>query len=150
MNNLKVSIIIPVYNVEKYLRQCLDTVINQTFKDIEIICVNNGSFDNSLQIIKEYQQKDERIILINLTQNKGVSNARNEGIKSAKGNYIAFVDADDCLEDKYIEKLLEVHADIAVCSFYKKYWFKSEKNIITKEKSLKTKDDYIKDLFNPE
>ena len=80
MNNPKVSIIIPIYNTEHYLRQCLDSVVNQTFKDIEIICVNDYSPDNSLEIIKEYQQKDDRIVLVDLKQNKGLANARNEGI----------------------------------------------------------------------
>ena len=72
----KVSVIIPVYNVEKYLRECLDSVVNQTLKDIEIICVNDGSTDNSLEILKEYAQKDNRIIVIDKV-NEGVSIARN-------------------------------------------------------------------------
>ncbi len=105
MNNSKVSIIIPVYNVEKYLRQCLDSVINQTFRDIEIICVNDCSPDNSLQIIKEYQQKDNRINLINLEKNGGLANARNVGIKNAKSKYITFVDSDDWMTSDYIQVL---------------------------------------------
>ena len=88
MPNIKVSIIIPVYNVEQYLRQCLDSVCNQTFKDIEIIVINDCSPDNSLQIIKEYQQKDNRINLINLEKNRGLANARNIGIKMLKGNIL--------------------------------------------------------------
>ena len=88
MNNQKVSIIIPVYNVEQYLRQCLDSVCNQTFKNIEIIVINDCSPDNSLQIIKEYQQKDNRINLINLEKNRGLANARNIGIKMLKGNIL--------------------------------------------------------------
>lgn len=148
MNNPKVSVIIPVYNAEQYLRQCLDSVINQTLKNIEIICINDGSTDKSLQIIKEYQQKDKRIILVNLKQNKGVSNARNEGIKLSIGHYIAFVDADDFLEKNYIEKLSEHEADIVACSFYKEYPFKNEKNIIVKEKISRTKDEFIKDLLS--
>ena len=88
MPNIKVSIIIPVYNVEQYLRQCLDSVCNQTFKNIEIIVINDCSPDNSLQIIKEYQQKDNRINLINLEKNRGLANARNIGIKMLKGNIL--------------------------------------------------------------
>ena len=103
--NKKVSIIIPVYNVEKYLKQCLDSVINQTFKDIEIIVVNDCSPDNSLRIIKEYQQKDERIVLLDLKQNVGLAFARNAGIKIAKGKYITFIDSDDWVREDYIEIL---------------------------------------------
>ena len=117
----KVSVIIPVYNVEKYLRECLDSVINQTLSDIEIICINDGSTDNSLEILREYAQKDERIILIS-RENKGVSVSRNEGIKKATGEYIAFIDADDYLENNnYYEQLYECAAksnsDIAKGSY---------------------------------
>ncbi|WP_372518630.1 glycosyltransferase family 2 protein [Candidatus Ruminimicrobiellum ovillum] len=101
----KVSIIIPVYNTEQYLSQCLDSVINQTFRDIEIIVVNDASTDNSLSVIKEYQQKDNRIVLINVTDNCGLSNSRNLGIKKAKSPYITFVDSDDWIRKDYIEFL---------------------------------------------
>jgi glycosyltransferase involved in cell wall biosynthesis len=93
----KVSIVIPVYNVEKYLRQCLDSVVNQTLKDIEIICVNDGSTDNSLQILEEYANKDDRIKIIN-KDNGGLSSARNAGLEIATGVYIGFVDSDDYIE----------------------------------------------------
>ena len=105
MNNPKVSVIIPVYNVEKYLKHCLDSVCNQTFKDIEIIIINDCSPDNSLQIIKEYQQKDDRIVLVDLKQNGGLANARNTGIKNSKCKYITFVDSDDWVSKDYIEVL---------------------------------------------
>ena len=105
VNSTKVSIIIPVYNVEQYLRQCLDSVCNQTFKDIEIIVVNDCSPDNSLQIIKEYQQKDNRIVLLDLKENIGLGFARNEGMKVAKGKYITFVDSDDWVTKDYVEVL---------------------------------------------
>ena len=101
----KVSIIIPVYNVEKYLRQCLDSVVNQTYKDIEIIIVNDCSPDNSLQIIKEYQQKDDRIVLLDLKQNVGLGFARNAGMKVARGKYITFIDSDDWVTKDYVEVL---------------------------------------------
>ncbi|MBR4632393.1 MAG: glycosyltransferase family 2 protein [Elusimicrobia bacterium] len=108
MNNAKVSIIIPVYKVEKYLRQCLDSVINQTFKEIEIICINDCSPDNSLQIIKEYQQKDKRIVLVNLNKNVGLGFARNEGMKVAKCEYIVFVDSDDWVSETFVESLYKL------------------------------------------
>ena len=101
----QVSIILPVYNVEPYLRQCLDSIIKQTFKDFEILVINDCSLDNSLQIIKEYQQKDSRIILFNMPTNRGLSNARNEGIKLAKSKYIVFVDSDDWVRKDYLEFL---------------------------------------------
>ena len=97
IENPKISVIIPVYNVEKYLRECLDSVVNQTMRDIEIICVNDGSTDNSLDILKEYATKDDRIIVINQT-NGFVGSARNNGLKIARGEYIQFVDSDDYLE----------------------------------------------------
>lgn len=90
----KISVIIPVYNVEKYLAECLTSVVNQTFKDIEIICVNDGSTDNSPMILEEFAQKDSRIKIIN-QENQGLSAARNTGIEVATGEYITFVDSDD-------------------------------------------------------
>lgn len=97
MNKSKVSIVIPVYNVELYLREALDSVINQTLKEIEIIVVNDGSTDNSLEIIKEYEKKDNRIKIIN-QENQGLSGARNSGLKIAKGEYIYFMDSDDYID----------------------------------------------------
>ena len=93
----KVSIIIPVYNTAEFLPQCLDSVINQTLKDIEIICVNDGSTDNSLEILKEYAKKDKRIIIIN-QENQGLSCSRNNALKIAKGEYIQFLDSDDYID----------------------------------------------------
>ncbi|MBE6444180.1 MAG: glycosyltransferase family 2 protein [Alphaproteobacteria bacterium] len=94
----KISIIIPVYNTEKYLRQCLTSVVNQTLKDIEIICVNDGSTDNSLSILKEYAKKDNRIKIIEKTVSSGAGDSRNQGIKVAQGEYLWFVDSDDWAE----------------------------------------------------
>jgi glycosyltransferase involved in cell wall biosynthesis len=90
----KVSIVIPVYNVENYLKECLNSLINQTFKDIEIICVNDGSTDNSLNILNEYSQNDNRIKVFNQS-NSGAAISRNNGIKEANGEYLAILDADD-------------------------------------------------------
>ena len=88
----KVSVIIPVYNTEKYLRECLASVVNQTLKDIEIICINDGSTDNSLQILKKYAKHDNRIKIID-KENGGISTVRNKGLQTATGEYIGFVDA---------------------------------------------------------
>lgn len=95
----KVSVIIPVYNVEQYLRECLDSVINQTLKEIEIICVDDGSTDRSLEILKEYAKKDNRITVMR-QENKGSGPARNNGIIKAKGEFIAFMDSDDMYPNK--------------------------------------------------
>lgn len=101
---IKVSIIIPIYNVEQYLRECLNSVVNQTLKDIEIICVNDGSTDGSYEILKEYAAKDSRIMLFN-QKNKGPCAARNFAIKQAKGEYLGFIDSDDWIDLNYFEKL---------------------------------------------
>ena len=102
----KVSVIIPVYNVEKYLRQCLDSVVNQTLKDIEIICVDDGSTDNSLAILKEYAAKDPRINILK-QYHGGTSIARNLGLQHAKAEYIHFLDSDDFVVPRIYEELSE-------------------------------------------
>lgn len=142
----KVSIIVPVYNVEKYLRKCLDSLINQTLKDIEIICINDGSTDKSLEILEEYKNRDSRIILLN-QENSGQSVARNRGIEIAKGEYIGFVDPDDWVDLDYYEKLYNTantnDADIAVggiirvTGIKKKKFLNFEKETITDNTNLK-------------
>ncbi len=101
----KVSVIIPVYNAENYLKECLESVINQTLKDIEVICVDDGSTDNSYKILQEYEQKDKRIIVLK-QKNKGAGAARNLGIELAQGEFIAFMDADDKYPNCKILKIL--------------------------------------------
>ena len=93
----KISVIVPVYNVEKYLRKCIDSLTNQTLKDIEIILVNDGSTDNSGSIIDEYAKQDKRVIAIH-KENGGQSSARNMGLDIAKGKYVGFIDSDDWIE----------------------------------------------------
>ncbi len=102
----KISIIIPVYNVEKYLRQCLDSVVNQTLREIEIICVDDGSTDSSLDILQEYAAKDKRIIIIK-QNNQGAYPARNCGLDSAQGKYVGFIDSDDAIAPNYYQILYE-------------------------------------------
>lgn len=94
-NKIDLSIIIPVYNAEKYLKTCLDSILNQTYKDIEVICVNDCSKDNSLKILEEYALKDERVQIVNNATNLGPGANRNIGIKRARGKYLTFIDADD-------------------------------------------------------
>lgn len=121
MNNIKVSIIIPVYNSEKYLRQCLDSVVKQTLKDIEIIVINDGSTDNTLKIIQEYATKYKNIKIID-KQNEGCYKARNIGLETATGEYIAFLDSDDYIESNIYEKLYlkakQTNADIVSSNYY--------------------------------
>ena len=104
--NIKVSVIIPVYNAGDFLRPALDSVIAQTLREIEIICVDDGSTDGSLDVLKEYQKADERIRIVTET-NAGPALARNNGIRRARGEYIAFLDADDFYEQEMLEKMYE-------------------------------------------
>ena len=104
MGDVKVSVIVPVYNVEKYLRECLESLVNQTLKEIEIICINDGSEDSSLEILNEYASKDSRFKIIS-QQNQGQGIARNKGIDIASGEYLQFVDPDDWVETNMLEKL---------------------------------------------
>lgn len=116
----KISVVVPVYNVEKYIATCLESLINQTFKNFEIILIDDASSDNSLTIIKEFQKKDDRIILFEQEKNLGAAAARNKGIELSKGKYIQFLDSDDFFEKDLLEKMLnkieEFNAQIAVCS----------------------------------
>ncbi|MCD7828059.1 MAG: glycosyltransferase [Clostridiales bacterium] len=118
-----ISIIVPIYNVEKYLRKCIESILSQTFKDFELILIDDGSSDNSGKICDEYAKQDSRIIVIHQC-NKGVSTARNKGLTSAKGDYIAFIDPDDYVAENYLEYLYNSlqeysDADYAVCSYAK-------------------------------
>lgn len=120
--NVAVSIIVPVYNVENFLARCLNSLSGQTLKNIEIICINDGSTDSSQKILEKYKHKDNRIIIINQT-NSGQSSARNKGIEIAKGKYIGFVDSDDWVDLDFFEKLYNAaeknQADIAVAGIFR-------------------------------
>jgi len=105
---MKFSIIVPVYNVEDYLKQCLDSIIGQTYTNFEIIIVNDGSKDNSQQIIDEYEQKYPSLIKAFKKENGGLSDARNFGVEKVVGDYILFVDSDDYINKELLEKLNEV------------------------------------------
>lgn len=121
---LKFSIIIPICNTSAYLSECIDSIINQKYTNIEIICVNDGSTDNSLEILEKYSKQDNRIIIIN-QHNQGAGAARNNGINIVTGDYICFVDSDDIIEDCYIEKLYNCikqnNYDLVVASDYEWY-----------------------------
>ena len=120
----KISIIIPVYNTEEYLEKCLDSVLNQTFKDIEIICINDGSPDNSGQLLKRYSEKDERIIILN-QQNTGLSDARNNALNLVNSDYLMYVDSDDWIEldtcEIAYQAVIEEQADIILWSYVREF-----------------------------
>lgn len=117
----KVSIVVPIYNSEKELPRCIDSILRQTYSDFELILINDGSKDGSLNILKEYEQKDKRVIVID-NENNGVSETRNIGIRRASGDYIAFVDSDDYIENNMMEALVksieEQNADLVICGLY--------------------------------
>ena len=117
----KVSIIIPIYNVEKYLSRCLDALINQTYQNIEIIAVDDKSPDNSREIIQEYAQRDSRIVPVLFEKNSGVSAARNAGIHAATGEWLCFCDGDDWFEPCFVEKMLSCakvnQSDYVICDY---------------------------------
>lgn len=133
----KISIIIPSYNEEKNISRCLDSVLNQTFTDFEVLCVDDGSKDNTFEIIKNYSEKDSRIISLK-NPDKGVSSARNFGIENARGEYIGFVDSDDFIQPQMYEFLYravtENNCDFSVCRYkktseveFKNFEYKTEK-----------------------
>ena len=107
MTACKVSIIVPVYNTSKYLSRCIDSLLSQTLKEIEIIVVNDGSTDDSLQILRKYQALNPNKIYVYNTENEGVSHARNYGVTKSSGQYLWFVDSDDCVEPNACEVLFE-------------------------------------------
>lgn len=119
-SNDLISIIIPVYNVEQYLPKCLDSIINQTYKNLEIILIDDGSTDRSGEICDKYKNEDKRIMVIHQL-NGGVSGARNTGIEVAKGKYILFIDSDDWIEKDYVSSLFTYAGDdTIVCCGYKR------------------------------
>lgn len=151
---IKVSIIVPIYNVEKLLKRCLDSLVNQTLKDIEIICINDGSTDNSLEILKSFANKDKRIVIID-KQNEGLCIARNTGMKIAQGEYIGFVDSDDWVDLDFYEKLynsaVNNNADIAVSEIYEVHWNREfYKQKFEKEKCIENIEEKFYTLNIPE
>ena len=127
----KVSVLVPVYNVEKYLKKCLDSIVNQSLKDIEIICINDGSTDSSLSILEEYSEKDSRIKVIN-KPNSGYGNSMNIGLDSAIGEYIGIIESDDFADSKMFEYLYNIaktkNVDIVKSDWYC-YWTKGDSDI---------------------
>ncbi len=144
-----ISVIIPVYNTQQYLKQCIDSVINQTYKNLEIILVDDGSTDDSPKICDEYTLKDNRIKVIH-KQNGGVSSARNAGLKIAKGDYIGFVDSDDFIAPDMYEtlcrELISTNTDLVICNWYIECDKWIENTVFPKEKVL-TIQEAVKYLY---
>ena len=156
MENFKISVIVPVYNVEKYINRCVDSIINQTYKNLEIILVDDGSPDNCGKICDEYAKKDGRIKVVH-KENGGVSSARNIGLDIATGDYIGFIDSDDYIEldmfECLVNSIIKYNLDICECNF-----IIEEKNNISYvkckyENILENRDiikNYLSDNIRPE
>lgn len=154
-NEEKVSVIIPVYNVEMYLEKCIDSVINQIYKNIEIIIVNDGSTDNCEKIIKRYRNIDNRIIYVK-QGNNGLSSARNAGIKIATGEYVCFIDSDDWVSNKFVSNMIKTikdnKSDIVICNMEYIYSNGRKKGNVPQinEHNTVSNIEGLKDLFNGE
>ena len=143
MSNISLSIIIPVYNVEKYLRKCLDSVLDQDINDYEIIVVNDGSKDNSQSIIEEYKNKYPNLFKAYIKPNGGLSSARNFGVKHAQGIYMCFIDSDDYVEKNHYKKMLDLaikeDSDLVVTDF--EYIWENNPNKTLYKKGIETGAD---------
>ena len=141
---IKVSVIVPFYNVEKYIEKCLETLVNQTLQEIEIIIVNDGSKDKSEEIVKKYAKQYSKKIVYLEKENGGLSDARNYGIPYAKGEYIAFLDSDDYVEKDMYEKMYQLakkeNSDMVECDFY---WEYPEKTKIDTGKIYNNKNEML-------
>ena len=141
-----ISVIVPVYNVEKYLDRCVKSILRQTYKDFELILVDDGSPDKCPSMCDEWAKKDERIHVIH-QKNQGLSAARNNALKKAKGNYISFIDSDDWISDDMLEDLLKLlfkyKADISVCNFFKTSDEKQKPDNRNVNVHLYTKDEFM-------
>ena len=124
---VKISVIMPIYNSEKYLKEAIDSVLNQSFKDFELICINDGSTDNSPEILENYRKKDKRIKIIN-QKNQGLSAARNKGLKNSNGEYIYFIDSDDYISKNTLKELYQnARINDSDIVLYKKARFNGDK-----------------------
>ena len=152
-SNPLISVIVPVYKVENYLDKCIDSIVNQTYNNLEIILVNDGSPDNCPQICDEWKEKDNRIKVIH-KENGGVSSARNKGLEIATGSYIAFIDSDDWVEENYISSLYDAivsnDAQVALCSYNRVVGKHIEKILITNNDKIVDSKEYLINTLNPQ
>ena len=148
-DKILISLIVPVYNTSNYLLECLESISKQTLKEIEIICINDGSTDNSLNILKDYQKKDKRIIIID-QKNKGLSGARNSGLDIAKGKYIGFIDSDYINPSMYetmYKAITKYRTDIVICNYHINTNGKITTHSKKKSYLIRNKTKYIKELL---
>lgn len=147
----KISVIVPVYDVEDYLEECIDSILEQTYRNLEIILVDDGSPDNCGQICDDYAKKDNRIKVIH-KENGGLSDARNIGIKNSTGKYITFIDSDDSVNKKYIEvlynQLIATNSDISICSYLRfKNYIDSNTSVEIEDSEVLTRQDILLRLY---
>lgn len=145
-----ISIIVPVYNVEPYLRKCLDSIINQTYRKLEILVIDDGSTDGSGKICDEYKERDERVKVFH-TENRGLSCARNLGLDEAQGEWIGFVDSDDWLEEyaiqMFLDTALSTDADIVACRFFQEYVNGTFESVGAKESFIAEGDKNLRSML---
>ena len=148
--NIKISIIIPVYNTSKYLEKCITSISNQSLREIEIICVNDGSTDDSLEILEKIAQEDERIIVID-KRNEGPSKARNEALKIAKGKYCLNIDSDDWIEQGYLKDIYDRaekdNLDITICDAIFDFVKDKKRNYTLKDLNIEDGDIISSDEY---
>ena len=153
MDEKLVSVIIPAYNIEDYIGRCLDSIISQTYKNLEIIVVDDGSRDHTGDILDNYAKKDRRIKVIH-KENGGVSSARNKGIEAAEGDYIGFIDGDDLIESEMYKTLVDLleeeNADIAHCGYQMVFPDRVDYYHNTGKKKIQTTEEGLKDLLSGE
>ena len=153
MDEKLVSVIIPAYNIEDYIGRCLDSIISQTYKNLEIIVVDDGSWDYTGEILDNYAKKDRRIKVIH-KENGGVSSARNKGIEAAEGDYIGFIDGDDLIEPEMYKTLVDLleeeNADIAHCGYQMVFPDRIDYYHNTGKKKIQTTEEGLKDLLSGE
>lgn len=153
MDEKLVSVIIPAYNIEDYIGRCLDSIISQTYKNLEIIVVDDGSRDHTGEILDNYAKKDRRIKVIH-KENGGVSSARNKGIEVAEGDYIGFIDGDDLIEPEMYKTLVDLleeeNADIAHCGYQMVFPDRVDYYHNTGKKKIQTTEEGLKDLLSGE
>lgn len=141
-----ISIIVPVYNVEKYLSKCLDSLVRQTYRDIEIICVNDGSTDNSQEILEKYAATDERVVIV-CQENQGLSGARNTGIDAARGEWIMFVDSDDWIDFHCCETVIR-QTDLCFFSYIREYAHRSYPQYIFGDNIIHYEGEAVRKLYS--
>ncbi len=145
-----ISIIVPIYNVEKYIKQCLDSLVNQTYKDLEIICIDDCGTDNSIKIAQSFAEKDSRIKIIKHKKNSGISTSRNTGIKNSSAPYLMFCDPDDWYEPEMCEKMLHAitnnKVDLAMCGINVIY--ETNKNLKKHDKTFAIKKEGVFNIDN--